>query len=283
MHIDIQFNDRPIGAEVRGIDLRTIDDHQFALLRQLLHERGMIVVKDQALHETQQIEFARRFGQLQKIFLKDALSSRYPELFLVSNIIENGRPIGSTDAGRFWHTDGAYLAKPHSVSMLYAIEVPEEGGKALGDTDFASMGAAFEALPQERQQLVAQLRGVHSLHYRYSTKGDAAAEMARMTEQFPPVSHPLAIVHPVTGRRCLYLSEGYTTGIEGLPPAEGRALLEELCAHVLRPEFRHRHAWSRGDLLIWDNLATLHHANFDYALPQRRLMRRATVAGEALG
>jgi taurine dioxygenase len=91
------------------------------------------------------------------------------------------------------------------------------------------------------------------------------------------------VAHPVTGRRCLYLSEGYTTCVEGLPENESAALLDDLRSHVVRPEFRYSHSWAVGDLLIWDNIATLHKATFDYALPQRRLMRRATVSGASLG
>jgi taurine dioxygenase len=165
--------------------------------------------------------------------------------------------------------------------MLYAIEVPEKDGRAVGDTRFVAMGAAYDALPRDKRELVDRLRGVHSLHYRYATKGGAAQELAELTAKFPPVSHPLAIRHPATGRKCLYLSEGYTTGIEGLPEDEAAGLLKELCAHVLRPEFQYHHQWAPGDLLIWDNRATLHRATFDYALPQRRLMRRATVSGQA--
>lgn len=281
--MQITLSGRPIGADVRDVSLNHLSDAQFHQIRDLLHQRGVVTIKAQQLSEQQQIAFAQRFGELQKIFLKSALDSRYPELFVVSNIIENGRPIGSTDAGRFWHTDGAYLPQPHSVSMLYALEVPENDGKALGDTSFAGMVAAYDALPEATRRRIERLRGVHSLHYRYATKSGAADELEQLTRQFPPSSHPLAIRHPATGRRGLYVSEGYTTGVEGLTPDEGARLLEDLCAHVVRPEFSYRHSWSPGDLLIWDNFATLHRANFDYALPQRRLMRRATVSGQALG
>src|SRR5690606_32392745 len=110
-----------------------------------------------------------------------------------------------------------------------------------------------------------------------------AEDMARRAQEFPPVSHPLVVRHPDTGRKCLYVSEGYTTHIEGIPEDESRALLEMLCAHVTRGDFIYRHAWQPGDLVIWDNRATLHRATFDYPATKRRLMRRATVAGEALG
>jgi taurine dioxygenase len=283
MSMSVTLSERPIGARVANVRLSDLDEDAFRRIRDLVDERSVVAIERQDLSEPQQIAFARRFGELQKIFLKDALSSRYPELFVVSNILENGKPIGSTDAGVYWHTDGAYLPQPHSVSMLYAIEVPEKDGKPVGDTLFAAMGAAYDALPRATRDLVDRLRGVHSLHYRYATKSGAAQDLAELTRKFPPASHPLAIRHPATGRKCLYLSEGYTTGIEGLPEDEGAALLKALCEHVVRPEFQYRYQWAPGDLLIWDNRATLHRATFDYALPQRRLMRRATVSGQAFG
>ena len=281
--MDIIRNDRPIGATVTGLSLNQISAADFARLRDLVYERGVVAIKDQSLSEADQVAFARRFGDLQKIFIKEALSTDYPELFFVSNIIKDGKPVGSMDAGRFWHTDGAYLPKPHNVSMLYAIEVPRKDGKALGDTDFAGMAAAYEALPDAARQRIGNLRAVHSLYHRYGVKTEDAATMAKRSAEFPPASHPLVVRHPVTGRKGLYVSEGYTTSIEGLPENEGAALLAQLCEHVTRPEFQYRYSWTPGDLLIWDNVATLHRATFDYALPQRRLMRRATVAGQALG
>ena len=282
-NLSITNTDRPIGASVDNVSLPDLPEESFNAIRALLNRRSVVTIRNQQLSEGDQVRFARRFGDLQRIFIKEAASAAYPELFVVSNIVENGRPIGSTDAGRFWHTDGAYLPKPHSVSMLYSIEVPMKDGVALGDTRFAGMGAAYDALSEAMKRRIDGLRAVHSLLHRYGTKTTGAAAMAERSREFPPVSHPLVVKHPATGRKCLYLSEGYTTHIEGIPREESDALLAELCEHVVRPEFTYRHSWSPGELVIWDNLATLHHATFDYALPLRRLMRRATVAGHALG
>ena len=283
MGMTITPSDRPIGAVVTGVALKDIPEADFAQIRAAVYQRGVVAIKGQDLSQADQVHFARRFGTLQKIFIKEALSSDYPELFYVSNVVENGKPLGSTDAGRFWHTDGAYLKEPHNVSMLYAIEVPQVDGQALGDTVFAGMGAAYDALPEPMKQRVEGLRAVHSLHHRYGVKTENAQEMANRTLAFPPVAHPLAIRHPETGRRCLYLSEGYTTAIEGLPEDQGQLLLRQLCEHVVSPQFQYRYSWEPGDLLIWDNRATLHRATFDYGPTQRRVMRRATVAGAALG
>ena len=133
MAIEIEHSSAPIGSAVRGIALQDVTDAAFVRLRALVHARGVVAVRGQDLSELAQIAFARRFGELQKIFIQEALSPEHPELFFVSNIIENGRPKGSMDAGRYWHTDGAYLARPHNVSMLYAIEVPRrDDGVPLG-------------------------------------------------------------------------------------------------------------------------------------------------------
>ena len=283
MSLSITYTDLPIGAYVDNVSLVDLDEESFAAIRALLDERSVVTVRNQHLPEAEQVRFARRFGALQRIFIKEAASTAYPELFIVSNIVENGRPVGSTDAGKFWHTDGAYLPEPHSASMLYSIEVPMKDGVALGDTRFAGMAAAYDALPAAMKERIDGLRAMHSLLHRYGTKTTGAADMAKRSREFPPVSHPLVIRHPATGRKCLYVSEGYTTHIEGIAQAESDALLAQLCEHVVKPEFIYRHSWSPNELVIWDNLATLHHATFDYALPQRRLMRRATVAGVALG
>ena len=282
MAMTISNSAADIGSIVSGVSLPDVTQGEFEQIRGLVHRRGVVAIRGQDLDQAQQVRFARRFGELQKIFIKEALSTEFPELFFVSNVVQDGKPLGSMDAGRFWHTDGAYLERPHNVSMLYAVEVPEQDGKALGDTDFAGMGAAYDALPDAMKQKLEGLRAVHSLHHRYGIKTENAAEMAQRTQAFPPVSHPLVIRHPDTGRKCLYLSEGYTTHIEGLPPEESRDLLAWLCEHVVDPRFQYRHSWMVGDLLIWDNRATLHRATFDYA-PRRRVMRSATVAGVALG
>ena len=282
MNLSITFPDRPIGAFVEGASLADLDSHTFEVLRKLVHDRSVVAVRGQELSQSEQVSFARRFGELQRIFIKEATALEYPELFFVSNVTENGRTIGSADAGMYWHTDGAYLPKPHSLSMLYAIEVPMKDGTPLGDTVFAGMAAAFDALPGDVARRIDGLRAVHSLHHRYGTKA-GAADMAKRAQEFPPVSHPLVVRHPATGRKCLYVSEGYTTHIEGLPRNESEELLGMLCTHVTSEPFLYRHAWNPGDLVIWDNVATLHRATFDYEPTQRRMMRRATVSGDSLG
>jgi taurine dioxygenase len=209
---------------------------------------------------------------------------------------EQGKAIGVEDAGRFWHSDLSYKREPSLLSALYALEVPVKAGVVLGQTDFASTTAAYDALPEAMKQRVQGLNNVHSYRY-YRAKNVEAQrqEQARgaraVQEHFltpeqlasvPDSEAPIVRTHPVTGRKGLFINEAHTSHIVGLPPAESDALRAELCAHIIRPEFRYEHRWQAGDLLMWDNAAALHKANFNYELPLRRLMHRTTVRGPAV-
>jgi taurine dioxygenase len=213
--------------------------------------------------------------------VKKYLLPNYPEILLISNIKdENGEHIGLADAGFTWHTDVSYLKKPSRCSLLYAKEVPHRDGKALGDTLFTNTIAAYEALPEIMKRRLVGLKAIH----RYSERRRAPnSPRPKLTKQqlddTPDVAHPIVRTHPWTGRKSLYVTAGECIGIEGLPHDEGIALIEELHAHCLRPEFQYRHKWQVGDLLMWDNAASMHIAICDYELPERRLMHRTTVAG----
>jgi taurine dioxygenase len=208
-----------------------------------------------------------------------------PEVMRISNVVEDGRHIGNPDAGVLWHSDGAYLPVPSMYTLLHCLEIPEQNGKTLGNTLFASTAAAWEALPDERKRVLAGLRARHSLAHEYDQK-DAAGSLkrGRMTSDekrhvVPEVVHPLVRTHPLTARKCLYLSEAVTIGIEGMEPEAARALIDELNAWCSSDAFVYRHQWQVGDFVFWDNCPTKHRALFDYELPQRRLMHRTTVAG----
>lgn len=281
--------DAPLGAEVTEIDLRQpMDPSTFEQIAGAFYENSILVIRDQKLTEEQHIAFSRRFGELEVLgFYKQYLKPHHPEIFVVSNIIENGQPIGLQEAGRIWHTDVSYKKEPSMGSLLYAIEVPEKNGVALGDTLFASTATAYDALSDDMKNHVQKLRAVHRLdeaRYRQDPKTNrergARAELTyEQRQMIQDVVHPVVRTHPVTGRRCLYVNELYTFSIVGLLAEEGARLIEELCDHITRPEFIYRHKWRVGDLLIWDNCSTQHQAVGDYALPQRRLMQRTTIRG----
>lgn len=282
--IGVRRFDAPIGAEIAGVDLSMrVDGAAFAEIERAFAEHSVILFPDQKITEEQHIAFSKRFGELEVHVGTRYLHPKYPEIRVNSNIVENGRPIGATDAGRYWHTDLSYAARPSKCSLLYALEVPEKDGKPLGDTLFVSTIAGYDALPDDMKTKIEGLKAVHSYSYRYYKLTDAGAQRPALTEEqkskAPDVVHPVVRTHELTGKKCIFVNEGFTVSIVGMPEGESQALLRKLLDHCTRPEFMYRHRWRVGDLLMWDNCATQHYAVADYALPLRRRMHRTTVAG----
>jgi len=291
----VPLNDE-IGAEIVGIDLsRPLDDEAFAGVRDAFFRHSVVVFRDQHITAEQQIAFSRRFGELEIHVLKQFLHPRHPEILLISNIVEDGRNIGLADAGRYWHSDLCYRPAPSMGSLLYALEVPHDGeGGPLGDTLFASVACAYDALPDHLKRQSAGLKALHSLEHTFDrsrrdvdvrttqSAADEAITRTRVTPEQKKVAeavHPVIRSHPVTGRKCLYVNDSTTVRILGLPDEEGEPLLSELRARCIRKDFVYRHKWRVGDLVMWDNCSSQHQAVANYALPQRRLMHRTTVTG----
>lgn len=286
MALSIHRAPAALGAELRGVDLaRPIDEPTFNEIVTAWREHEVIFFRGQTLTPQQHIEFSKRFGYLEHHVRQDCCRPGFPEIFVVSNVIENGKPIGSQDAGLFWHSDLCYKDRPSRGSLFYAREVPVENGKPRGDTMFSSMTAAYEALPQSTKDRLVGLRAVNSYthgYYRDRKSGPRRKLSPEQANQTPDVAHPIVRVHPETGRKCLFVNEGYTTRIVDLDEQESSALLAELFAHVKKADFVYRHPWQVGDFLIWDNCSTQHCAVPDYALPLRRLMERTTLTGGAV-
>jgi taurine dioxygenase len=194
---------------------------------------------------------------------------------VVSNVTEDGRPIGIRRAGENWHSDMCYSARPPRGTMLYALEVPDLRGLALGDTEFASAAAAWEALPESVRTWIDGRRVIFDFSGRKRSFPPTQAEIDR----YPAVRHPIARTHPQSGRTCLYVMRDDSTGIEGMETDEAQALIAALADHIVKPAFVYRHQWRRGDVLLWDNCLVQHRAIQDYDLPQRRLMHRTTMGG----
>ena len=286
-----------LGAEISGVDLsRPLDDDTFSKVAAAFYDNEVVVFRNQTLTPEQHIDFTRRFGALEQHVRKEHRLDGYPEVLIVSNVRNaQGKAIGVEDAGRFWHSDLSYKQVPSLLSALYAIEIPVKDGRVLGNTSFASTTAAYDAMPEDMKVRLRDLKNVHSyVYYRSRNIKAQKEEQARgarvvqehvLTEehlrQVPDAEAPIVRTHPVTGRKGLFINEAHTSHIVGLPRAESDALLKEICAHIVKPEFRYEHHWRAGDLLMWDNVATQHKANFDYDLPLRRLMYRTTVRGSA--
>ncbi len=281
MALEIVKTGCALGAELRGVDLtQRLEDDMVSQIRLALLEHEVIYFRGQMISDEDQIRFSSYFGGLRRLKRVNALHRRLPEIFLVSNILENGEPIGLPDAGIFWHTDGAYLESLPFASVLRAIEVPHQDGKPLGDTVFASMTAAYDALPGAMKKRLDGLRAVQSISLRYEKTekiGIRKGTPAAVITTAPEAIHPVVRAHPVTRRKCIFVSQGYTKKILDIPDQESEELIAELAAYCVEPRFQYRHSYQVDDLVMWDDSSTQHKATFDYALPQRRLMHRTTI------
>ena len=280
--IEIMESGDAFGAEVRGVDLaQPMTDETFAIIENAFNTHSVLCIRNQCVPEPQYLSFARRFGEVEQLFLTHYAHPDYPEILYVSNIKENGRDIGHADAGRVWHSDMSYAARPPRATMLYALEVPMENGQALGATNFASATLAYESLSDEMKARLEGLKAVHWVAGRRKKTGTGTQDNA-LREQQPKQLHPVARTHPFTGRKSLYVNQGECIDIEGIETDEALKLIEELSDLVIEPRFRHTHHWQVGDVLMWDNCAVQHLATFDYQWPQhRRHMQRITVGGSA--
>ncbi|HEY0286729.1 MAG TPA: TauD/TfdA family dioxygenase [Pseudomonas sp.] len=279
-HFDVRPLDAALGAEVLGLDLsRPLNDADLARIHRAYLDHGLLILRDQRITPEQQIDFSRHFGTLQIHVLKQFLLANHPEVFIISNIVENGQPIGLGDAGKFWHSDLSYVELPSLGAMLLAQELPPEGG----DTLFASQQLAYETLPAELRQRIDGKRAVHSYTARYADEVFKGVRRPTLTQAqlaaVKPVVHPVVRTHPETGRKGLFVNENFTTHILDLPEDESRQVLAELYAHSIKPEFIYRHQWQPNDMLFWDNRALIHLAT---GCPShlRRRMHRTTIQGD---
>jgi taurine dioxygenase len=276
----IKAFDAPLGAEVLGLDLsRPLSGDDFARLHRAHLDHHVLVFRDQHITPGQQVAFSRRFGPLQIHVLRQFQLASDPEVLVISNIRENGQPIGLGDAGHFWHSDLSYKETPSLGSMLHAQELPLDGG----DTLFANQHTAWDSLPAHLKRAVEGLTAEHSYLARYEDLRKRNPWRPALTEaqidEVKPVVHPVVRTHPETGRKALFVSEHFTTRIVGLPEDESRALLDELFDHGTRPEHIYRHRWQPQDMVFWDNRSLMHLAA-GCPEDQRRKLYRTTIEGD---
>jgi taurine dioxygenase len=268
-----------LGAEVIGVDLRDVDDHTFRAIHEAWLNHLVLVFRGQSLSDDQLIAFSRRLGELDLAPIQETgrrFVEGYPEIYIVSNVIEKGTPIGSLGAGELvWHTDMSYQEDPPKASMLYALEVPPEGGK----TGFVNMYEAHRALPLQLKERITGLWVKHDGTYNSGGYVRAGVTPSDDPREAPGTIHPLVCTHPETGRKCLYLGRRRNAYIDGLPLAQSEALLDELWAYATRDELTWYNEWRVGDLVLWDNRCTMHRRDpFDPAA--RRVMHRTQIKGE---
>jgi len=262
--------------EVLGLRLwEPLDDSTLDQLRNLWADHPVLVFRRQALSEPELAGFSALFGPLERVVRTDWASPTVPEVGLISNLKDgHARPIGGLGDGEIqWHSDQSYMMNPATGAMLYALELPPDGGT----TSWVDLCAAYAGLPDRLKRVVESRRAVFSYVKRlagYQGVDRVISEEAK--RKTPPVLHPLVHTHPMTGRKALYLDSTTTVGIDGMDDVQGAALLDEIYAFATRPEFVYRHHWRVGDVVMWDNGFTMHRREpFDPAA--RRLMKRTTI------
>jgi len=277
--LDVIPTGAALGAEIRGIDIRAVDDATFAVVHGAWLDHQVLLFRDQKLSDADLVAFSRRFGALDQAPIQEngrRFVDGYPEIYVVSNVVENGVAIGSLGAGEaVWHTDMSYLQDPPKASMLFALEVPATGG----DTSFCTMYGAWETLPGALRESVSHLRVKHDGTYNSGGYVRAGVTPSDDPRTAPGTLHPLVCRHPETGRQHLYLGRRRNAWLEDLPLPESDALLDQIWDVATAEALAWRHQWRAGDLVLWDNRCVMHRRDaFD---PEtRRVMHRTQIKGE---
>ncbi|HWT08362.1 MAG TPA: TauD/TfdA family dioxygenase [Roseomonas sp.] len=274
-----------LGASVTGIDLsRPMSAADFATILRALGEHGVLCFPSQLLEPAALRDFSLRFGSIQTSLTGKFQDPNIPEVGILSNIVENGEPIGLGDAGQDWHTDMSYRDMMGFVNVLNAHKVPRRDGRVLGNTVFANMHAAYDELDPALKKRLENATATHDFNKFWDLMVKRGKGRQPLTPEQrakrPPSVHPVFLTHPITGKKVLYCNPGYAVRINELDEAESDRVLEALFEHQLQPRFLHTHQWTEGDLLIWDNIGTLHNAIPDYGPDEHRLMKRCQVMAD---
>jgi taurine dioxygenase len=272
-----------MGARIEDVDLaRPLSEDDFRSILRALGAHGVLCFPGQRIDTQHLAAFGRMFGELEVNVANQFHEPGFPEVMVLSNMTAHGKPIGLADAGQGWHTDMSYSTEIALANVLYALKVPMREGRSLGETQFRNMHAAYADLPSA---IKSRLQGRTATHdfakfwdmMRARPGSRRAALTPEQRAKKPPVSQPIFRTHPITGRTVLYCNPGYATRIEGLPEAESAELLAFLFAHQEQEKYFHAHRWAEGDLLMWDNVGTVHNAVADYGADEPRYMRRVQV------
>ncbi len=271
--MEIRRLGQQIGVEVRGVDVKTLDDAGFAAMYRAWLDGNILVVRDQELEIDDFLRYSRRFGVVVPHPSKSTRHPNYPEITMLG--VNKFAPDGTLDdkiyrrGAEGWHTDGAYDQEPFKATQLYAVAVPSRGG----DTFFASMYAAYDALPPRLKQRLDGRNGV----FTYGGRRKAQALLNPEDRDWTPVVHPIIRTHPETKRKGLYFDPGKILSIEGVAASESDALIEELTERMIQPEGEYHHKWRKGDIVIWDNRCSYHKAAGDYPPEEDRIHWRVSI------
>lgn len=267
------------GAEVQDIDLtQPLSGEAFAALDDAFNTHSLLLFRGQNLTPEQQVAFSQRWGTLEHHVLQEYTLDGHPEVFVLTNKKQGDKPLGAHKTGWHWHIDNTYMPRASLGSMLYAREVPPEGG----DTHFTSLTTAYDRLPEDLKARIADLDAVHSYAHVYALKyPDREPLSEERKAQVPDLIHPVVRTHPATGRKVLYISEYIIKNFVGMSPEDSRILLDELNARATGDDLIYRHQWQVGDLVFWDNRATMHFAQPYDDVNHTRLMHATRVVTDA--
>jgi taurine dioxygenase len=273
-----------LGATIDELDLsRKLNQKEIDFVMQALGQFGVIRFPSQALTGIQLKQFSAQLGELEiNVASHSYQEPGVPEVMILSNIVENGKPLGLADAGQDWHTDMSYSRQIAFANVLYGIKIPRRNGKPLGSTDFCNMHAAYEDLPGDLRNRLDGKTVLHDfdkfwekMRRREGSRRAPLTEAQRKAK--PPVSHPIFLTHPITGRKVLYANPGYSMKINELSEKESEETLAFLFEHQTRPEYRYSFHWTEGDVLVWEDFGTIHNAIADYGPDEHRLIKRCQV------
>lgn len=273
-----------LGATIDGLDLsRPLGREELGAVVQALGKYGVVRFPRQTLTGRQLADFSAQLGDLEINVASHAYQEPgVPEVMILSNIVENGKPIGLADAGQGWHTDMSYSRMVAFANVLYGIKIPRRDGRALGATQFSNMHAAYEDLPADVKRKLEGKTVLHNFEKFWEMmrqeKGSRRAPLTEAQRKAkPPVSHPIFLTHPLTGKKVLYANPGYSVRINELPEKESDEMLEFLFEHQLKPKYLYTSRWEEGDVLVWEDIGTIHNAVADYGPHEHRLIKRCQV------
>ena len=277
-------NNAGVGARIEEIDLaRPLSPEDFKTILRALGQYGVLCFPRQDLNADHLADYAGRFGELEVNVANLFHAEGHPEIMHLSNMKdEAGKPIGLSDAGQGWHTDMSYSKDISIANVLHAKRIPRRQGRGRGATQFRSMRAAYDGRPAEVKQRLEGRTATHDFGKFWdmmrqrpgSIRGPLTPEQRAKK---PPVSHPIFKVHPITGRRVLYCNSGYAMHIDGMDKVESDAMLDYLFRHQAQEKYLYSHSWNEGDVLMWDNIGTVHNAVADYGADTPRFILRAQV------
>ncbi|MDI1287831.1 MAG: TauD/TfdA family dioxygenase [Reyranella sp.] len=275
--VEIVSSKGALGARIEGLDRARANEPTFAaMLDQALAEHLLVVLPGAPMTPAETRDFARAFGEPQTQLLRYKRSGDVPEVsVMVSTLMTDGTTDKTAIRAEDWHTDDSYFATPAKATLLHSIEIPSHGGS----TWFCNMHSVYDALPEATKKRIDGKRAMHG----YDTPRARNRPSARTPEEIaetPDVEHPLVRTHPVTGRKALYLNPNRLDRIVGLERAESDALLDELADEARKPQHHFGHVWNKGDIVVWDNRATMHRVMIDYPVGEKRIMQRVLIKGE---